>query len=121
MAQNLLELAPRAEELAADLIRAAERLTSSGEVVASPITYGALQSGPYSDLIWLDTAQAGALSGFHKDTVRRACESDELHGSQRTKGGRWRIHRDCLEAWLAGVPCAHRATGSRTVGSRPQT
>ncbi|HEY0889911.1 MAG TPA: helix-turn-helix domain-containing protein [Nocardioides sp.] len=57
---------------------------------------------------WHSTHTAAAHSGFHPQTVRKACESGELHGSQRTKGGRWRIHRDCLDAWLRGEKCEHQ-------------
>lgn len=57
--------------------------------------------------IWFDTAQAGEHAGYHRDTVRKACEAGELHGSQRKAQGRWRIHRDCLDAWLSGAPCPH--------------
>lgn len=58
--------------------------------------------------IWHDTTSAGQRVGNHKDTVRKACEAGELHGSQRTKNGRWRIHRDCLDAWAGGTPCPHQ-------------
>ncbi|RLV56033.1 DNA-binding protein [Aeromicrobium phragmitis] len=52
--------------------------------------------------IWFNTEQAAAYSGYHVQTVRRALEAGELKGSQRTAGGRWRIHRDALDAWLSG-------------------
>lgn len=58
--------------------------------------------------IWLNTNDAAAYAGNHPVTLRKAFESGELHGSQRTKNGRWRVHVDCLDAWCAGVKCEHQ-------------
>lgn len=58
--------------------------------------------------IWFDTSQAADHAGCHRDTVLKAVESDELHGTQRKKKGRWRIHVDCLNAWCGGEQCAHQ-------------
>lgn len=58
--------------------------------------------------IWHTTATAAAEAARHADTVRKALEAGELHGAQRRKNGRWRIHRDCLQAWLFGRPCEHQ-------------
>jgi excisionase family DNA binding protein len=60
-----------------------------------------------NDRIWFNTAQAAEHSGRHPVTVRRALESGQLHGGQPKAGGRWRIHRDCLDAWLLGTQCPH--------------
>lgn len=60
-----------------------------------------------AERIWLDVHQAGEHAGYHWKTIQLACASGELHGSQRKAGGRWRIHRECLDAWLAKEPCAH--------------
>lgn len=62
--------------------------------------------------IWLTTAQAVEHTGYHVQTIRRAAESGELHGSQRKAGGRWRFHRDCLDAWVSGSNCAHQEEAS---------
>lgn len=59
------------------------------------------------DLIWFTTAQAAAYSGKHEVTVRRALEAKQLHGGQPKARGRWRIHRDCLDAWQLGTACPH--------------
>lgn len=61
-----------------------------------------------SSRIWHDTSQAAEHAGCHPDTVRKAAEAGELHGSQRKKKGRWRIHVDCLDAWCAGEQCQHQ-------------
>lgn len=57
--------------------------------------------------IWFNTAQAAEYAGNHPQTLREALEAGELHGTQRKPNGRWRIHVDCLDAWLFGQPCAH--------------
>lgn len=63
-------------------------------------------------LIWLNTQQAADRAGCHRQTVIKALESGELHGSQRKAGGRWRIHVDCLDAWAGGQTCTHQAAAS---------
>lgn len=65
-------------------------------------------------LIWLTTQQAAERATRHVDTVRRALEAGELHGSQRKARGTWRIHVDCADAWVAGVPCPHAQPASKT-------
>lgn len=59
--------------------------------------------------IWFSTSQAAEHTGYHEQTVRRAAEAGELHGSQRTAKGRWRFHIDCLDAWVGGQSCQHRS------------
>lgn len=51
-----------------------------------------------------DAATAGSR---HPVTIRRALEAGELHGKQRTKGGRWLIQPECLDAWIDQTPCPH--------------
>jgi hypothetical protein len=60
-----------------------------------------------TDLIWLTTAQAAARAQKHVQTIRKALEAEELHGSQRVVGGPWRIHVDCLDAWCLSSRCPH--------------
>lgn len=60
-------------------------------------------------LIWLTTEQAAERAGRHPVTVRRALEAGALHGGQSKAGGRWRIHVDCLDAWVLGTDCPHVA------------
>jgi excisionase family DNA binding protein len=62
------------------------------------------------DRIWHSTATAASLVGAHPSTVLKALEAGELHGAQRVKKGRWRIHRDCLAAWALGEKCDHQKT-----------
>lgn len=61
-----------------------------------------------STRIWLTTHEAAERAGCHRDTVAKACESGAMHGGQRTKNGRWRIHVDCLDAWVLKEPCRHQ-------------
>lgn len=56
---------------------------------------------------WHTTATAAEHSGYHADTVRKALEAGEMHGTQRVPGGRWRVHVDCLDAWTGGQKCPH--------------
>lgn len=62
--------------------------------------------------IWLNTTQAAEHAGCHRDTAIKALEAGELHGTQRKKGGRWRIHVDCLDSWCAGEKCRHQASNA---------
>lgn len=57
---------------------------------------------------YLTVPAASEYSGKHPVTIRRALEAGQLHGSQMVPKGRWSIHTDCLEQWLAGDPCAHQ-------------
>jgi excisionase family DNA binding protein len=60
-----------------------------------------------SEQLWLNTAQAAERAGVHVETLLVALQAEELHGGQRKKGGRWRIHRDCVDAWALHEPCPH--------------
>jgi excisionase family DNA binding protein len=65
-----------------------------------------------SERIWFSTSEAADHARCHADTVRKAAEAGELHGIQRKAKGRWRIHRNCLDAWCAGEQCAHQIAGA---------
>lgn len=67
-----------------------------------------------NDRIWFNTTQASEHAGRHPDTVRDALEAQRLHGSQPKTRGHWRIHRDCLDAWLLGTPCPHAARTAKS-------
>lgn len=58
--------------------------------------------------VWLDVHQAADRAGYHWRTISDALREGTLHGAQRKTGGRWRIHRDCLDAWLSGTKCPHQ-------------
>lgn len=62
---------------------------------------------------WLSTIDAAAFAGCHDQTVRKALEAGELHGFQRKTRGRWRVHIDCLNAWLSNTKCPHAQQGKR--------
>lgn len=65
-----------------------------------------------NERIYFNTTQAADRVGCHRDTILKALEADELHGTQRKVGGRWRIHRDCLDSWALGAKCDHVAVAS---------
>lgn len=67
-----------------------------------------------NQLIWLTTYQAAERASRNDQTVRRACESGELHGNQPRPRGTWRIHVDCLDAWVLGIACPHAKPASKT-------
>lgn len=56
----------------------------------------------------LTVEEAAADARVHPETIRDACRSGELHGSQRIKRGRWTVEAPCLSAWLAGEECEHQ-------------
>ncbi|WP_103348974.1 helix-turn-helix domain-containing protein [Amycolatopsis sp. CA-128772] len=51
---------------------------------------------------WLTADQAAVRAGRHVVRVRGALAAGELHGHQRTKKGRWRVHVDAVDAWVRG-------------------
>jgi excisionase family DNA binding protein len=59
-------------------------------------------AAPVTDRIWFDTAQAAEYASFSTKTIVRALQAGELRGQQLKDRGRWRIHRDWLDAWLSG-------------------
>lgn len=55
-----------------------------------------------NDRIWFSTEQAAEYAGCNVQTIRKAAASGALTAGQRSVKGRWRIHRDALDAWLRG-------------------
>jgi excisionase family DNA binding protein len=58
----------------------------------------------------LNVKTAAEYLGIHENTIRIALEDGTLHGFQRSKGGRWHIRRECLEAWIGGERCEHQTS-----------
>lgn len=52
--------------------------------------------------VWFDTKSAADYLGLSEDWVRELAQAGELRGHQRVKGGRWRFHRDWLDAYMTG-------------------
>lgn len=73
---------------------------------------------PAADLpkrpVRLTVEEAAADARVHPETIRDACRSGELHGSQRIKRGRWTVEATCLTAWLAGEQCEHQHAAATT-------
>jgi excisionase family DNA binding protein len=65
-------------------------------------------AGPTMHRSVLTPQEAADLTRRHPGSIRRALEMGELHGTQPTSGGRWRIRPECAEAWADGVECVHR-------------
>lgn len=55
---------------------------------------------------WLTVSEGAEYARCSTETLRRALVAGELDGgaSQSSKGGRWVIHRDALDAWRMGTP-----------------
>lgn len=56
----------------------------------------------------LNTRQAAEYSGRHIETIYDALRLGDLHGSQRTRGGKWMVRVECLDAWVDGQTCPHK-------------
>lgn len=54
--------------------------------------------------IWFTSRQAAEYAGCNIQTIAEACRSGALRAGQPFggAGGRWRIHRADLDAWLRG-------------------
>lgn len=63
-------------------------------------------------LLRFNVSQAAEYAGCHPNTIHKACQSGELHGGQRKKGGRYSIRPECLDAWLDGQDCEHKIAGA---------
>ena len=56
-----------------------------------------------NDRVWHDTKSGAAYAGVHPDTLLDALQSGECRGHQRVSpGGKWRIRREWLDAWMGG-------------------
>lgn len=55
----------------------------------------------------LSVKEAAEESGLHPETIAEALRRGDLHGSQRVKGGTWRIRPSCLESYLYNDRCVH--------------
>jgi len=64
---------------------------------------------------FLTVATAAERAACHPDTLRDALRSGDLHGTQRVKGGTWKIRPACIDAWVEGEPCEHALPAPRPV------
>lgn len=53
--------------------------------------------------------EASTIARCHIETVRDALRSGELHGTQRVKGGTWKLRPECVTAWVDGGLCEHQS------------
>lgn len=58
--------------------------------------------------IWMTSRQAAEYTGVNQQTIVDACRSGALRAGQPfgKAGGRWRINRADLDAWLRGEAVA---------------
>lgn len=57
-----------------------------------------------ADTPWMTVPEVQAYSRSGRREVLEALNDGSLRGNQRKAGGRWRVHRDAVDAWLNGVP-----------------
>jgi excisionase family DNA binding protein len=55
-----------------------------------------------ADSPWHTREEAAHRARVGPDQIGDALRSGELRGYQSGKGGRWRIHRDDIDAWITG-------------------
>ena len=57
-----------------------------------------------NERLWFTVRQAADYAGMHPQTISNACRSGTLKAGQPfgAAGGRWRINRADLDAWLSG-------------------
>lgn len=61
---------------------------------------------------FLTVPEAADVARCHIETVREALRAGDLHGTQRVKGGTWKIRPECVNAWVEGDECPHRTSRS---------
>jgi len=57
-----------------------------------------------SDSPWLLVPEVVTYARSSKTEVLAALADGSLAGKQLRPGGKWRVHRDAVDAWLAGEP-----------------
>lgn len=65
-------------------------------------------TGPILDSPWMTVLEVANYARSSRSEVLAALNDGTLHGSQLRKNGRWRIHRDDVDAWLRGEPAPER-------------
>lgn len=58
--------------------------------------------GRPDDSPWFTKDEAAERARVSADTIGDALRSGDLRGYQSGRGGRWRIHRDDIDAWIKG-------------------
>lgn len=89
------------------LIEVIEELTAELRLARfSPGAIGAVQTldAPPFDRVWMSITEVVGYSGVNSSTVGDALRDGSLRGWQVVRGGKWRVHRDDVDAWLRGLP-----------------
>ncbi|MEU0515835.1 helix-turn-helix domain-containing protein [Amycolatopsis sp. NPDC006125] len=94
---------------------------SSGNAGTHPT--GGAGSGPGrvadDEQTWWTPAEAASYARCSRNRVHLALESGELHGHQARKGGRWRIKREAVDAWIQGLDESQAAALCGCIQLRP--
>lgn len=61
---------------------------------------------PALDSPWLLVPEVMTYARASRREVLDALKDGSLRGTQKSRGGKWRVHRDDVDAWLRGVPPA---------------
>lgn len=64
---------------------------------------------------FVTVATAAFMTEYSQETIRRALRSGELHGSQQSKSGTWKMRPACIEAWVDKEPCKHQGPAREPV------
>lgn len=56
------------------------------------------------DTPWMTVPEVAAYARSSRTEVLEALTDESLRGSQVKPGGKWRVHRDDVDAWLRGLP-----------------
>jgi hypothetical protein len=68
---------------------------------------------------WLKPKQIATDTGRGLSRITEALRAGHLHGHQRSAGCTWRVHSDCVEAWLL-APLDQAAEDSAAACPAPQ-
>lgn len=56
----------------------------------------------YDDLakVWFSPVEIRKITGVGLNAIYSALQCGDLEGTQRIKGGTWRVHRDAVDRWM---------------------
>lgn len=63
-------------------------------------------TAPILDSPWMTVQEVATYARSSKTEVMTALRDQSLRGYQNTERGRWRVHRDDVDAWLRKEPPA---------------
>jgi len=63
-------------------------------------------------------AEVAEALRLHRDTVLKAAEAGDLHGTQRVARGKWSFLEACVDAWAEKRACDHQAANVTPITQR---